>query len=52
MTDPFNQNYRAPLLFTECPVCEKLIVIGGKALKEHCEEVNDDAHLVYEIIES
>lgn len=52
MIDPLSQNYRMPLLLTECPVCEKLIAVGDKAFKEHCEDVNDDAHTLYEVMES
>lgn len=52
MIDPSSQGHRTPLLLTECPVCEKLIVVGNKAFKEHCTEMNDDAHMLYEVMES
>jgi hypothetical protein len=52
MIDPFNQNYKAPLLLTECPVCEKLIPLNKGAFEKHCAEVNDNAHVLYEVMES
>ena len=52
MIDPLNQGYRVPLILTECPVCEKLIPLSKGAFEKHCEEMNDDAHTLYEVMES
>ena len=52
MIGPPNQGYRTPLILTECPVCEKLIPVNERAFEKHCEEVNDDAHTLYEVMES
>lgn len=52
MINSLNQNRKAPLLLTECPVCEKLIPLGEEAFKKHCAEVNDDAHILHEVMES
>lgn len=34
----------------DCPVCKR--TINMRQLKEHCAEINDDAHIVYNIMSS
>ena len=52
MINILNQNHKAPLLLTECPVCEKFIPLSKGAFEKHCAEVNDDAHTLYEVMKS